>query len=257
MTTPAHRSGRVPTDPENGAAAHRSVDGGPPAAPRDLVAYLGLLADALRARGARGTQVREIVGEVRAHCRATGEHPVDAFGLPEVYASTRHRPLSLLAVLARILAGALGALGLSALVLWIIPAFPASPQGMRVVRVGDLWAPTLALMVLSLVPWLVYAVERLVLPRRLAAPHPTRGAWVIRGSVVAVVFGVFLAGGPIFGPEDVDRVLFSAPRWTFLVVGLVLLPLLALSTPGDRVVPTSPRGSEPRASRFERLLRRR
>lgn len=250
MTTPAHGKRPVPTDPEELAAARRAAYGDPPAAsPTDLGAYLGLLADALRARGARESEVREVVGEVRAHCRGTGEHPVDAFGLPEAYASARYRPLSPVVVLGRILAGVLGAVGLSAIVLWVLPAFPPT-GGSRAVRSGELWGPIGFIVAMSLVPWVVYAVERLLLPRRLTADRPTRGAWVIRGLVVAAFLVVSFVVSTHQDARAADRVLFTLPRWGFLVVGLLLVPFLLLSVPGGRGVPGPPRrGPGPRRTR--------
>lgn len=201
---------------------------------RDLDLYLGLLADAVRARGGRERQVREVVGEVRGHCLQTGDEPVEAFGLPEKYASARFRPLSPVSVVGRISAGAAGALGIVALVAAIVPQ---GDGGEATVTTSDLVMGAMMLNVLVLVPWVVYGVERTVLPRWLGTRPTSRWLWIVRAAVLTALSAGILAVIVNLDPAAGDRTLLAGPRWVFLGVACLVAPLLLLAAPSARRVP--------------------
>ena len=201
---------------------------------RDLDPYLGLLADAVRARGGRKRQVSEVVGEVRGHCLQTGDDPVEAFGLPEEYASARFRPLSPASVVARLFAGAAGALGIVALLAALIPR---GDGGEAILTISDLFTGAVMLTVVVLVPWVVYGVERLVLPRWLGRPSASRWLWLVRAAVLVILTAGMLTLGGHLDPATGERILVAGPRWVFLCLASLVVPLLGLAAPSARTVP--------------------
>lgn len=128
----------MPPLSERAATAHSGADAEVNRRVRDLDLYLGLLADALRARGARPRKVRDAVGEVRGHCLHTGDDPVGVFGLPEEYASERFRPLTGRVVVGRLLAGVGSALARWA---WVVRASVLVAMSGTVLAVASLLDP--------------------------------------------------------------------------------------------------------------------
>lgn len=205
---------------------------------RDLDLYLGLLADAVRARGGHARQVREVVGEVRGHCLHTQDDPVETFGLPEQYASARFRPLTWQVVVGRLFAGLGSAVGVMALVAALVPRQESSGS---VLTVSDLTTGLMTVNVLVAVPWLVYGLERSMLPRWIGRRAVARWAWVIRAAVLVVLSAAVLAMAWSIDPQASGRSVLAGPRWAFFATALVLLPLVWVSGPSARSVPGHPR----------------
>lgn len=203
---------------------------------RELDLYLGLLADALRARGARPHRLRELVGEVRAHCLATGESPVEVFGPPEEYASARFRSLGPVHVVGRMIVAAVGALGVG--VVGIALGGRAAGRGTVAVTMADLPLVVWMVVVLVVLPWVVYAVERTVLKGRLIRSDGRRGSWLVHAAVGAMLVAT-VALIPVFPSGDEgERVVAAAPWWLLALGGGVLTPLVLLARgPERRAVP--------------------
>lgn len=227
----------MPPLSERAATAHSGADAEVNRRVRDLDLYLGLLADALRARGARPRKVRDAVGEVRGHCLHTGDDPVGVFGLPEEYASERFRPLTGRVVVGRLLAGVGSALGVVALIAALVPR--EGVDGVAV-TVSDLIPALVMVNIFVAVPWLVYALERHLLPHWIGRRALARWAWVVRASVLVAMSGTVLAVASLLDPEASGRTVITGPRWAFFVTALLLFPLLWFSGPSSRSVPGHP-----------------
>ena len=220
----------------------------------DMHLYLGLLADALRARGASRATVREVVGEVRAHCLASGQQPVEVFGRPEEYASARFRRMTTGRVVARVLLATVGALG-AWLVGLALLGLVTGQTDVGLTRWALGWGAYLVVLVV-VVPWTVYAAERWALGSLVDRRGVRRWAWLVRFAITtAFLLAAFflILRHDVGGTLDGDAVLV-APWWVLLVVGTCLLPLIKQG-PGDRLVPAPvPPGGQPVRTRRQRVI---
>ena len=219
----------------------------------DMQLYLGLLADALRARGASRTTVREVVGEVRAHCLASGERPVDVFGRPEEYASARFRRMTPGRFVGRLLMATVGTLGVW--LVWLsILGLTTGQTDVGFTRWAVGWGAYFVVL-LVVIPWTVYAVERWALGSLVDRRGVQRWAWLVR---VAITTVFLLAAFFLILRHDVGDTLegdavLVAPWGVLLVLGTCLLPLVRQG-PGGRVVPAPvPPGGQAVRTRWQRF----
>lgn len=178
----------------------------------------------LRQRDVHGSRIGEVLAEVEAHCRDTGEAPADAFGPPGAYAAavadaTATPPLPVWRV-------ALVAAGSIAGVLGLLAGTSGVAAGTRAaVTVGDLVTVALAAL---LVP--------LVFARLGVLADQPRGT---------AVLGVLVAAA-VLPPVLFRDTAFTLPAVPLLTVGALLLTLTWWPRAADRIV--DPRSGRERFS---------
>ncbi|WP_156969813.1 hypothetical protein [Knoellia subterranea] len=189
-------------------------------------------------------KVREIVAQVEAHTRMTGEDPVEAFGQPVDYAA-QWQPLSGRHLLTQFLLGVVLAAGIMGVI--------------KAVSVDRAWAdptpvtfddlPTFGVFValLGVLPWTV----DLFLSRRRASRLGQSAPgleWPLRWAAILGI-GAAVSGAVWILGEPSDGTLFMAPRWLLLALGLATLPILFLAGPhpgmDSHPRPPGPAGHEP------------
>lgn len=200
--------------------------------------YAKALAEQLRLNGVAEPKVREIVAQVEAHTKATGEDPVDAFGQPVVYAAQWKR-LTPRRWLGQVLLGVGASLGIVGVSTTVTAEGPWG--GVVPIVVDDVTLLGVSVVLLALLPW----TADLWVSRRRASRlgvGSTRHGWPVRAGVVIGIatvagFGMWLFDGP-----EPSQTLFEVPRWSLLAVALASIPTLFLSgpAPGQNTHPRPP-----------------
>lgn len=201
--------------------------------------YNKALAEQLRINGVKESEVRDIVAQVDGHLAATGEDPVEAFGQPVAYAARWGK----LTVTRRLIQMGLGMFVGAGIWCGVRAGFANVGWGSGVTFTGsDLVLPTAWMFVFGIRPW---TVDLFIARRRASRVNePTRlTEWpFVLGLAVAFGLVVGVAYWLVAGDMSVDHVLFRAPRWLLLVLGLATFPAFYFMgpTPGMASYPRAP-----------------
>lgn len=186
--------------------------------PTDLWEYSKILAEQLRLNGMKEDQVQEVVAEVQQHVLDTQQDPVEAFGQPTDYAITWMAPSSCRRVL-RILAAVAGVTSILTLV--------------RGLAAQGSWSSQVEIDAFYFSMWLVWVVALGVVPgtveiwlvrrrgQRVGRPAGVPIWGLLTGISALVVTVVFVGASRVM---EQGGVLFSAPRWSLVLIGVLCLP---------------------------------
>ena len=188
--------------------------------------YARSLSEQLRVNGVPETKVREIVAQVEAHIKATGEDPVEAFGQPVDYAA-EWQPLGPRRWFTQLLLGVVLAAGVLAIVKVVTSEqgwFQGVPLDTRDLPHFGLFVGLLAVMPWTIDLWL----SRRRGSRLGESERPTE--WPFKWAALIVLVAVVTSVAGFLG-EPAGRVLFTVSRWLLLVLGLATLPILLFGGP--------------------------